>query len=174
MDAIITVDESKDILVFNEAASVMFGCPADKAVGEPIDRFLPPLHRSGQSDGLFVFVEDQGEKAAPTSTLRHVSGLRASGEEFPAEASISHTVVQGRQLYTAMMRDISSQVSAQKAQESLEAQVRQTQKMDALGTLSGGIAHDFNNILGIIIGNVALAQEQVHHSNAAHISLMSD
>lgn len=170
MDAIITVDEGQDILVFNEAASVMFGCPADEAVGEPIDRFLPPRHRSGQPEGLFFLGEGQGEKAA-ASVLRQVSGLRASGEEFPAEASISNTAVQGRQLYTAIVRDISSQVAAEKAHVSLEAQVRQAQKMDALGTLSGGIAHDFNNILGIIIGNVALALEEVHQSNAAYVSL---
>lgn len=170
MDAIITVDEGQDILVFNEAASVMFGCAADVAVGGPIDRFLPSRHRSGQPGGLFVLGEGQGDKAA-ASVLRQVSGLRASGEEFLAEASISSTAVQGRQLYTAIVRDISRQVAAQKAHVILEAKIRQTQKMDALGTLSGGIAHDFNNILGIIIGNVALAQEQVHYSNAAYVSL---
>ncbi len=170
MDAIITVDEGQDILIFNKAASAMFGCSADQAVGEPIDRFFPHRHRSGEPESLFVVGKYEGERPAE-NLLRRVSGLRATGEEFPAEASISNTAVQGRHLYTAIVRDISGQVSAEKAHESLEAQIRQTQKMDALGTLSGGIAHDFNNILGIIIGNVALAREQVDHSDTAQVSL---
>jgi PAS domain S-box-containing protein len=53
----------------------------------------------------------------------------------------------------------------------LEGQIRQTQKMDSIGTLAGGIAHDFNNILGIILGNTELALEDVPEWNPARLHL---
>jgi PAS domain S-box-containing protein len=56
--------------------------------------------------------------------------------------------------------DVTAQRQAQSDRESLEAQLRQSQKMEAMGTLAGGIAHDFNNILGAILGYGELAQQQ--------------
>jgi two-component system cell cycle sensor histidine kinase/response regulator CckA len=60
-------------------------------------------------------------------------------------------------LFTAgMIQDITLSKQAESSQKTLEKQLRQSQKMEALGTLSGGIAHDFNNILGVILGNAEM------------------
>jgi len=73
--------------------------------------------------------------------------------------------------YYAMLLDITESVRAEEARSELEAQLREAQKLEAIGTLAGGIAHDFNNILGAIIGNAALAREDVGAGHRALVSL---
>jgi nitrogen-specific signal transduction histidine kinase len=70
-----------------------------------------------------------------------------------------------------MVEDITERIQAERVRANLESQLRQAYKMEAIGTLAGGIAHDFNNVLGIIIGNVELAKDEIPHTNPAHQSL---
>ena len=118
MDAIITCDEDMRIVLFTEAASTMFRCPATDALGSPLDRFLPPRFRAGHTASMRAFGNG-------TSTSRgmgrdgDVLALRADGQEFPAEASISHTEVAGRKIYTVIMRDITERLAAERRIERL-------------------------------------------------------
>jgi PAS domain S-box-containing protein len=64
-------------------------------------------------------------------------------------------------LIAGAARDITARRQAEEEKEKLETQLRQSQKMEAIGTMAGGIAHDFNNILSIILGNTELAIRDV-------------
>ena len=69
------------------------------------------------------------------------------------------------------VHDVTARRRAELERARLEAQLRESQKMEALGTLAGGVAHDFNNALAAIIGNVALARQDVGPAHPALVSL---
>jgi PAS domain S-box-containing protein len=81
---------------------------------------------------------------------------RKDGSTFPVEVSI-RLVALDREYFVAVGRDISDRLEAQDAHAKLELQLRQAQKMEAVGQLAGGVAHDFNNILSIILSYASLA-----------------
>ena len=77
----------------------------------------------------------------------------------------------GAQAMLIITRDITRRKDAQAKRRELNAQLQEAQKMQAIGTLAGGIAHDFNNILGAILGNAAMALEDVGRDHRAAQSL---
>jgi len=84
-------------------------------------------------------------------------------------AKIIH--LKGEPHILSITRDITEMKKAQEDYIKLERQLRQSQKMESLGTLAGGIAHEFNNILGIILGCTAVAVEEVSKGSIADINL---
>jgi len=113
MDSIITVDNDQRIMRINKAAENMFRCMAAEVIGQSLDRFIPPRFRPSHAQDVRKF----GETGITTRTMaaaRAVSGLRADGEEFPVEASISQIEVGGQKLYTIIMRDITERKQAEK------------------------------------------------------------
>ena len=93
-DAIISVDTNQRIIVFNEGAEQIFGYSKQEMIGTSLDRLLPDRYRPTHSTSFAAFAA--GDAVARTmAERREVYGLRKSGEEFPAEASISKVI--GRQ-----------------------------------------------------------------------------
>ncbi|HTB62674.1 MAG TPA: PAS domain S-box protein, partial [Opitutales bacterium] len=105
MDAIITVDETQKIVLFNAAAEKMFGCVGTEALGQPLERFIPARFRESHARHVESFGQT-GETGRAMGKLGDIHGLRANGEEFPIEASISHTTSGNKKFFTVILRDI--------------------------------------------------------------------
>lgn len=123
MDAIITVDESQQVTLFNGAAEQMFRCKASNALGRTLGHFIPERFRALHARHVDLFGQT-GVTSRRMGPLGLV-GLRADGTEFPLEASISQAMVAGRKRFTVILRDITQRQQAEVAlQERLELQSR--------------------------------------------------
>jgi PAS domain S-box-containing protein len=146
-DAIVVLDPGGRIESFSGQAERLFGYTPQEAAGRPIaDLFDTPL-----DGGRGLTVAEQLGRLTPQAV-----GQRRDGSTFPAEVAVSQARAGDRVLDTVFVRDISERKRAQEQREQLEAQLRQAQKMETVGTLAGGIAHDFNNLLAPILGTVEL------------------
>ena len=114
MDAIITIDESQRVVLFNAAAEQMFGCPADQALGAPLSWFIPERFRAHHGEHVRRFGAT-GVTSRRMGVALVVTGLRRSGEEFPIDASISQVEDGGAKYYTVILRDVSERVRAEHA-----------------------------------------------------------
>ena len=105
MDAVITTDAEQLIMMFNPAAEAMFRCSAAEALGQPLDRFIPPRFRVQHREHVHKFART----GATSRSMGHwgtLYGLRSDGEEFPVEASISKTDLAGDRRLTVILRDV--------------------------------------------------------------------
>lgn len=97
---------------------------------------------------------------------------RGDGTAFQAQLDcVLQKAAAGRASIGIALTDITERKQAEEARATLEAQLRESQKLQALGTLAGGIAHDFNNVLATILGNVELALQDVGPAHSALESL---
>lgn len=106
MDAIISIDVTKQIILFNGAAEKMFGYDARDIIGKPLDRLIPEAFRKQHDKHIDQF-KQTGVSRRAMGALGEISGLRSNGEEFPIEASISQITVNGESLFTVILRDVS-------------------------------------------------------------------
>lgn len=158
-DAIIAVDVAFRITLFNRAAENLFGYSGEEVIGQPLDQLLPTRFITGHSDHLADFAA-LPEGLRPMNERIEILGRRKDGSEFAAEAAISKLVENGQATFMAVIRDVSER-------RALEAQLRQSQRMEAVGQMTGGLAHDFNNLLTIVIGNLDLLSERLEADSQA-------
>ncbi|OOG28774.1 histidine kinase [Thioalkalivibrio denitrificans] len=159
LDCIIGMDTEGRITEFNPAAEQCFGHRRAEVMGRVLaDLIIPERFRASHHAGLAHF-RATGE--GPYLGKRvEVTAQRADGSEFPAELAIDVVRSGEEDLFIGYLRDITERHRAETARTQLETQLRQAQKMEAIGHLTGGIAHDFNNILTGVMGYVVLAQER--------------
>ncbi|HYS77798.1 MAG TPA: PAS domain S-box protein [Candidatus Dormibacteraeota bacterium] len=155
LDAIVSIDHEGTIGEFSPAAERMFGYRRAEVIGRTMaDLLVPPSLRGRHRDGMARYL------ATGESTLLgrriEMTAMRADGSEFPVEIAIARVPLPGAPMFTGFIRDLTE---GKKVEESLrlsEGQLRQAQKMEAVGRLAGGVAHDFNNLLTVINGRSRL------------------
>ena len=153
LDAVVTMDEKGLITAWNAQAENIFGWTKEEAVGRSLsETIIPPQHREAHEAGMRHFLIT-GE--GPMFNKRfEIAALHRTGREFPVEFALSAARSEGKVTFSGFIRDITEH-------KTLEAQFRQAQKMDAVGTLAGGVAHDFNNLLTTILGYSELLLEVI-------------
>jgi PAS domain S-box-containing protein len=152
VDAIVITDESQRILFFNPAAERTFRCPAEDAAGSSLDRFIPSRFREAHRRHIERFMET-GVTSQRIGEARELNALRANGEEFPMEASISGIKVGGQTLLAATLRDITERKAAEIKLREQAGQLREAdrRKDEFLAML----AHELRNPLTPIRNAVA-------------------
>ena len=188
MDAVITVDEEQNIVLFNRAAEQVFGVPHEQAIGGALDRFIPSRFRPAHRGHIANFGRT-GVTSRRMGDVTTLWALRASGKnegtEFPIEASISQATEEGRHYYTVILRDITLRKQheddlrrSQHELRELSARVleaREEEKAhiarelhDELGQLLTALKMDLSWVRGRLAGQPEVAQK------AAEMSAMLD
>jgi len=119
---------------------------------------VPPREAQGRSLAEVAILADRGELRPLVARLRRENGLRNVEIRLRHRSGavrtglLSANVVQLGQeaLVLSVFRDVTERAQAQAEKALLEGQLRQAQKLDALGRLAGGVAHDFNNLITVI------------------------
>jgi PAS domain S-box-containing protein len=151
-DAIITMDSQLNIREFNPAAEEMFGYTRLDILGRSVELLLPPGDRAQQMSALNQYLTTGGGPLAGPQV--ELTGRRADGSDLPLELTVARLGSDNRAVLTGFVRDITER-------RALEEQLRQSQKLEAIGRLAGGVAHDFNNILMSIMGAADLLLMQL-------------
>lgn len=148
-ETILITDANEAIVYVNPAFEAVTGYTRQEVIGK-----TPRLLKSGEQDKAFYSDMWTTLQAGKAWSGRFVN-RRKNGQHFTEEAHISPVrSPEGEILnYVAVKRDITVQLS-------LEKQLQQAQKMQAIGRLAGGVAHDFNNMLGVIIGRCEILLQQ--------------
>ena len=145
-DPVVVYDIEGKVTYFNPAFTRVFGWTLAERLGNKMDVFVPA--EAWRETKMMIEKVLAGERFSNVETLRY----NKKGDTIPV--SVSGTIYKdkkGNPIGSVInLRDISHQ-------KKLETQLKQAQKMEAIGTLAGGIAHDFNNILSSVIGYTELA-----------------
>jgi PAS domain S-box-containing protein len=153
LEAFIQTDEQGCILQWNPQAEAVFGWSRQEAIGKhPTELMLPEALRP-QFDTMSARLVRNAENAAVGSRFE-VEARRKDGTGLKVEVSLKALRRRGGYVFNSFVRDLTHRIAA-------EEQLRQAQKMEAVGQLTGGIAHDFNNVLTVITGTIEILAEEV-------------
>ena len=157
MDAVITIDERQEVVLFNAAAESLFGCPRAEAIGAPLARFIPGRFQAAHAAHVEQFGR-AGVTSRRMGSQRIVMGLRSHGGEFPIEASISQIDQSGKKFYTVILRDVSERVLAERKLRESQEELHQlaSSAQTAREQEKGRLARELHDELGQLITSLKI------------------
>jgi len=159
-DAIVSTDSTGRIVFWNERAREVFGYEGHEAVGRAFTSLVPERHRAACEAQIARQSASDPEAHRSDRTIE-LCGVKRDGTEVPLEMALSTWKAGTEVFHTGVIRDITDRKHAANALKQREEQLRQSQKMEAIGRLAGGVAHDFNNLLTAILGYTHLMQTEL-------------
>jgi len=155
VDGVITINHNGIVQSYNRACQHLFGYRADEVVGCNVSMLMPELYHSAHDRYIDNYLRSEEPKI--TGIGREVSGRRKDGSLFPMDLAVGATGEAGEHAFVIIIQDSTEQRQAEEERR----QLRQFQKMEAIGHLTSGIAHDFNNLLAVMLGNLDLLMEHL-------------
>ena len=151
---LLMTDAQGNILLVNREVERLFGYAREELLGRPVEMVIPDRFRAGHTGFRGGFMSDPRVRAMGAG--RDLYGLRKDRTEVPIEIGLTPVATEEGMFVLASIVDITARKKAEDERRHLEEELRQAQKLEAVGTLAGGIAHDFNNILFAITGYAEL------------------
>jgi PAS domain S-box-containing protein len=154
----IAIVKGRNHVFVNRKFLEIFGLQSpDEIVGQSASAIVHPDDRDRIRE-----MNERRQRNEDVPNRYEFKGLRKNGEIVYIEASVTGTTYQGEPISLAFLRDVTER-------KSLEAQLLQAQKMEAIGTLAGGVAHDFNNILMVLMGYANLLQMKMGQNDPSRV-----
>jgi PAS domain S-box-containing protein len=177
-DAIISTDADGIIGFWNRSAATIFGCSEEDALGRTLvslfDETGTPIGTRIAAVMSEVRRTMDPAVSEPAPRTFEANARRNDGTTFPCELTVAAWTSGGAAWLTAIVRDITERRRAEETLHLRDAQLRQAQKMEAVGRLASGVAHDFNNALAVVQGYTedimqSLGESHEHHRDLGEV-----